>query len=198
MLTWFKPWSTFFRWLNKYRKAYGGVRGMLKSPFFGMAFLITSVSYSLWIEPRWVEKAESLIPSLLGFSLGTYAIVFSILSGRIKGALRQVAAPHGVSYLEAINAIFFHFIFIQVTCLIWTILYQGTWLVDLVGIVEFSAPSARAAFEYASLTGSFIGCFLLVYSVLLMIAAAMAVYRLAVLKDPTEDTRLDQRNRKAK
>lgn len=160
---------------------------MLQSPFFGLSVLISALSYSLWLEPKWIEKAESLIPSLLGFSLGTYAIIFSIVGGRIKGALRQVAAPHGVSYLEAINAVFFHFIFVQVVCLVWTFLYQGTWLVDLVRMIEAAAPAARTGFVYARLVGSFIGCFLLVYSILLMIAAAMAVYRLAILKDPSEE-----------
>lgn len=90
MFGWFKPWGTLFKWLNRYRRAYGGVLGMLQSPFFGLALLITALSYSLWLEPKWIEKAESLIPSLLGFSLGTYAIIFSIVGGRIKGALRQV------------------------------------------------------------------------------------------------------------
>jgi hypothetical protein len=188
MFGWFKPWGTLFKWLNRYRRAYGGVRGMLKSPFFGLAILIAGLNYSLWLEPKWIEKAESLIPSLLGFSLGTYAIIFSIVGGRIKGALRQVSAPHGVSYLEAINAVFFHYIFIQVICLAWTFLYQGTWLTDFVRAVEVYLPIIRTGFVYVSLIGSFIGCFLLVYSILLMIAAAMAVYRLAILKDPSEES----------
>ncbi|RUY31707.1 hypothetical protein EN978_07165 [Mesorhizobium sp. M7A.F.Ca.US.001.04.1.1] len=184
---WFKPWGTLLKWLNRYRRAYGGIRGMLASPFFGLAVLITGLSYSLWVEPKWIEKAETLIPSLLGFSLGTYAIIFSIVGGRIKGALRQVSAPHGVSYLEAVNAVFFHYIFVQVVCLAWAFLYQGTWLYDLTRVLEVYVPSVKTVFLYASLTGSFIGCFLLVYSVLLMIAAALAVYRLALLKDPSED-----------
>lgn len=161
---------------------------MLKSPFFGIALIINVLSYSLWLDPKWIEKAESLIPSLLGFSLGTYAIIFSIVGGRIKGALRQVSAPHGVSYLEAINAVFFHFIFVQVTCLAWAFLYQGTWLIDLVNTAKLHAPWVKSVFPYAKFTGSFIGCFLLIYSVLLMIAAAMAVYRLAILKDPSEES----------
>ncbi|WP_176036078.1 hypothetical protein [Brucella tritici] len=186
MIKWFKPWVTLFKWLNRYRRAYGGFRAMFASPFFGVAIIITGLSYSLWIEPKWIEKAENLIPSLLGFSLGTYAIIFSIVGGRIKGALRQVQAPHGVSYLEAINSIFFHFIFVQVCCLAWAFLYQGTWLIDFVVLIEPSLPFARNGFIYVSLMGSFMGCFLLVYSILLMVAAAMAVYRLAILKDPLE------------
>lgn len=187
MFRWFKPWVTLFTWLNRYRRAYGGVRGMLASPFFGLALVITALSYSLWIEPKWIEKTESLIPSLLGFSLGTYAIIFSIVGGRIKGALRRASAPHGVSYLEQINAIFFHFILIQVICLTWSFLYQGTWLIDFINSTTCSSSNINNKIIYLTLVGSFIGCFLLVYSILLMIAAAMAVYRLAILNDPSEE-----------
>ncbi|WP_187970072.1 hypothetical protein [Aquibium microcysteis] len=186
MLGWFKPWRTLFIWLNRYRRAYGGIRGMLQSPFFGLAILITAASYSLWLEPKWVAKAESLIPSLLGFSLGTYAIIFSIISGRLKQALRQVKASHGINYLEAINAIFFHYILVQVSCLVWTILYQSSFIYDLFVKISVYYNEAIVIFVYVKLAGSFIGCFLLVYSVILMIAAAMAVYRLAIIVDPSE------------
>ncbi|MER8458538.1 hypothetical protein NKJ87_17745 [Mesorhizobium sp. M0027] len=108
------------------------------------------------------------------------------MTGRLKGALRQVNAPNGVSYLEAINATFFHFIFVQVLSLIWAFLFQGTWLFDLVRLFEKTCPSIEAVFHISSRIGSFIGCFLLVYSILLMIAAALAVYRLAMIKDPSE------------
>jgi hypothetical protein len=79
----FGQWLTFFRWLKRNYRSYGGLRGVIASPFFGIAIIISALTYSKWIEPGWIDKAESLIPSLLGFSLGTYAILFSIMSGRL-------------------------------------------------------------------------------------------------------------------
>ncbi|MDX8436592.1 hypothetical protein RFN25_24510 [Mesorhizobium abyssinicae] len=159
---------------------------MAASPFFGLAVIFSGLNYSQWVDPSWIGKVEALIPSLLGFSLGTYVILFSIMSGRLKGALHQVKSPQGVSYLEAINATFFHFIFVQVLALTWAFLFQGTWLFDLVHVLKKPYPWTGDVFKVVSLAGSFVGCFLLVYSILLMIAAALAVYRLALIKDPGE------------
>jgi hypothetical protein len=163
---------------------------LLASPFFGIAVIISALNYSQWTaQPAWIAKVEALIPSLLGFSLGTYAILFSIMSGRLKSALRHVSSPNGVSYLEAINATFFHFIFVQVFALVWSFLYQGTWLIDLVGLFKTNYPWLEAIYYLLSRAGSFTGCFLLMYSILLMIASALAVYRLAMIKDPSESGR---------
>lgn len=182
----FKPWGTLLHWLRRYCRSYGGIRGVLTSPFFGLALLITGLSYSQWLTPEWIDKAEALVPSLLGFSLGTYAILFGIMSGRLKGALRHVKSTDGISYLERINAIFFHFIFIQVICLIWAFMYQGRWLVDLASALSAHYEWIVVAYGGLVHVGSFVGCFLLVYSMLLMIAAALAIYRLALINDPAE------------
>lgn len=182
----FKQWSALYRWLGRYLHSYGGPTGIIGSPFFGIAILITSLNYSEWLNPSWPEKAESLIPSLLGFSLGTYAILFSIMSGRLKGALRAVHNNKGIPYLKSINATFFHFIFIQVIALLWSFLFSGTWLFDLFSLIEVYYPQTLLMFNVLSLVGSFIGYFLLIYSVLLMVAAAIGVYRLALIKDPAE------------
>lgn len=141
----------------------------------------------MWLTPQWPSKVEAAMPTLLGFSLGTYAILFSIIGSRLKGALRKVEARPGVTYLEAINATFFHFIFVQVLSLVWAILFQGTWLIDFAIYYKASEPWVVPTYFWASNIGSFIGFFLFVYSILLIIAAAMAVYRLALIRDPNED-----------
>lgn len=182
-------WKTLIKWLARYFHAYGGMRGAIASPFFGFAAIVTGLSYANWLkpEPDWIGKIESLIPSLLGFSLGTYAILFSIIGSRLKGALRQIKTPHGVSYLESINATFFHFIFVQVVALMWAFLFQGSWLVDSVKLLKPYYPPLEQVGIWAFRCGSFVGFFLLVYSVLLTVAAALAVYRLALIRDPMEE-----------
>lgn len=158
----------------------------MRSPFLGFAILASALNYSQWLQPLWVDKVEALIPSLLGFSLGTYTLVFSIMSGRLKGALRSVKSPHGADYLETINATFFHFIFIQVVTLTWAFLYQGTWLFDFFRLLSKSSAGAMYLFMSISYVGSFVGYFLMVYSVMLVVASALAVYRLALIRDPAE------------
>lgn len=150
------------------------------------ALFITALNYKNWLEPNWLSVSQSMIPSLLGFSLGTYALLFSLMSGRLKVALKSVKNPRGVPFLSEINAAFFHFIFVQVICLIWALLFEGSWLIDLTKIVEPIWPNIVTLFYYAKISGSFIGYFLLTYSILLIVASALYIYRLASITDPAD------------
>ncbi|TIM22161.1 MAG: hypothetical protein E5Y74_11050 [Mesorhizobium sp.] len=182
----FGQWSAFGKRLRSYFSAYGGVPAVIGSPIFGIAVVITALNYSEWMTPNWVSKTEALIPSLLGFSLGTYAILFSLISNRLKGALQKVLVREGVSYLHAINATFFHFIIVQVVALAWAFLFEGTWFRDVMNLAAPRFPFAQEIFWWGWKIGSFMGYLLLIYSFLLMIAAALAVYRLALIKDPSD------------
>ncbi|NSL24925.1 hypothetical protein [Agrobacterium tumefaciens] len=183
----FKQWKTLYRWLRRYFHAYGGVAGVLGSPIFGVAVIVSALSYSIWLSPTWVDKVDSLIPSLLGFSLGTYAILFSLVSARLKGALRALKTGSGVTYLESINATFFHFIMVQVVTLVWATLFKGSWFFDALNFFGRDADWVSSVKWWAYRGGAFGGFVLLTYSILLTIAAALAVYRLAMIKDPKED-----------
>lgn len=159
---------------------------MFGSPIFLISLAVTVASYSNWIEAKWVSKSFDMIPSVLGFSLGTYAILFSLMTGRLKRALKAVKNSRGVNYLEEINATFFHFIFVQIICLMWAFLYDGTVLHDIAKYTLRYYDGSMNVFRVAMLAGSFTGYLLLVYSFLLMLAAALAVYRIASITDPAD------------
>src|SRR5690348_8914161 len=126
----------FRRRIQNYFSAYGGWHAVFTSPLFLAALVIAAANYSRWLSPHWVETTETLIPSLLGFSLGTYAILFSLIGGRLKSALRNVPNSQKVSWLEGINAAFFHYIFVQVIALTWAFLFSGSALFDLFKVIE--------------------------------------------------------------
>lgn len=155
--------------------------------------IVSALSYSIWLSPSWVDKVDSLIPSLLGFSLGTYAILFSLVSARLKGALRALKTDSGVSYLESINATFFHFIMVQVVTLVWATLFKGTWFFDALNLFGKETAWVSSIKWWGFRAGAFGGFLLLTYSILLTIAAALAVYRLAMIKDPKEDDVADKK-----
>lgn len=179
----FKP---FGRRLVRYFRAYGGWPAVLGSPLFVLSVLVTAVSYSRWLKGDWASGSVSLLPSLLGFSLGTYAILFSLVTTRVKGAMRAVMDERRISALEQVNATFFHFIFVQVLALLWALTYQGTALFDFAHWLAPRWPPALFAFEVAQHAGAAVGFLLLIYSVTLMVGAALAIYRLALIVDPTE------------
>lgn len=127
-----------------------------------------------------------MIPSLLGFTLGSYTILFSVMTGRLKRALKSVKNENGISYLEEINATFFHFIFVQVMCLVWSFLFDGSFVYDFFRTLQNKYVYSMEIFRAVMLIGSFIGHLLLVYSFLLILAAAIAVYRIASITDPAD------------
>lgn len=187
-----KQVRTFGRFLRRYFKAYGGWSAVLGSPLFLLAVIITGLNYSEWLSDRWVALAQSMIPSLLGFSLGTYAILFSIISNRLKGALREVKTSDGSRYLDSINATFFHFIFVQVVALVWSFLNTGTGVYNLAYAAAKLVPLHIGGFRFLSWAASAMGYLLLVYSALLVVSASLVIYRLALIRDPADEPKSAQ------
>jgi len=183
----FKQANPFIRHIRRYFRAYGGWAAVFASPLFAIAFVVTSISYSSWMTKDWTETSKSLIPNLLGFSLGTYSIIFSLVTSRIKRAMKASLGPSGSSRLEEVNATFFHFILVQVIALLWAFVYQGTLITDILKFVSGSHSAAIPILHALRFTGSFIGYLLLIYSFLLILGAALAVYRLALIVDPKDD-----------
>lgn len=183
----FRP---FFRRIARYFHAYGGWMAVLGSPLFALSVLLTGLSYGRWLREDWTSLSLSLLPSLLGFSLGTYAILFSLITSRVKGAMRAVKDDRKISALEQVNATFFHFIFVQVLALLWAFAYQGTALFDLATWLSGRWSFSLTVFNVLRMVGAAGGFLLLIYSVTLMIAAALAIYRLALITDPGEQAAL--------
>lgn len=176
----------FAKRLGSYFRDYGGWAAVFSSPIFLLALALTGLNYSMWLSAEWIEPAETLIPSLLGFSLGMYAIIFSIINNRLKNALQAVKDRRDVPMLAVVNATFFHFILVQVIALIWALMFRGTALIDLFTVLSRSITGAMSVFFVLYAIGSFVGHLLLVYSVLLTISAALAVYRIAMIKEPEQ------------
>ena len=182
----FTQFIAFWKSIRRYFKGYGGWTAVFCSPIFVFSLAVTAVNYSNWMEPKWVSRSFDMIPSLLGFSLGSYTILFSVMTGRLKRALKSVKNPSGVNYLEEINATFFHFIFVQILCLVWAFLFDGTFVYDFFCYMAKTHSRVMEVFHIVMMTGSFVGYLLLVYSFLLILAAAIAVYRIASITDPAD------------
>ena len=176
-------WKIFVSRLRKYLHNYGGWSEVFASPFFNLAFVLALLNYQLW-QSDWVGLSRSLIPSMLGFSLGTYAILFSIISVKLKRALKEVKNDRGIPYLHEMNATFFHFIFVQVLCVTVSFFHTGTGLHSLLTAIVGPSSDLSSAFWLGRMISGLVGSTLVFYSLFLAIAAAMIVYRLATIVEP--------------
>jgi hypothetical protein len=160
------------------------VWGIVTSPFLLVAAFIALLDFDNWSAGEWAPRAFELIPSLLGFSLGTYAILFSIMSNRLKRALKASHNPNGIPYLDEINATFFHFIFVQCLALLLAIVSGLTLPSGMEDVLGPLPIEIELLMRGAWLFVCFIGSVLTTYSILLAIASALAVYRIAGIVDP--------------
>ena len=72
----FSQWKSVKEVFASYWSKYGGFKSLLLSPYFQTAILITLLTVGFWfgISTKWWERVISVIPNLLGFTLGGFAI----------------------------------------------------------------------------------------------------------------------------
>lgn len=177
--------------LLRYFRAFGGWRAILFSPIFNASIIVSLISYEAVVKYQWVQSVQSILPNLLGFSLGTYSVVFGIITPKLKTALKEVKNNDGITYFDEIGSTFFHYIFIQSITIIYSFVFSSNifyearmWLIDedLLIYVWFIC-----SVRIISLVLSFIGMTMLCYSILLVIAAALAVFRISSIVVPDGD-----------
>lgn len=95
--------------------AYGGLRRLWNSPYLWVAVAAMIVLRPLWCGQDWTEAAISVLPNLLGFSIGAVAIILAAPSLATFGLLSEDGHPE--SYFMDLAARLVHFIIVQVIAL---------------------------------------------------------------------------------
>lgn len=182
----FKQWRVIRQFLGRYIRDYGGLGSILRSPFLHFAILFAVLVQKQLKDGQLQALTLQTIPNLLGFSLGAYALLFSLISQRLKGALKAIQNDNGVSYFDEMNATFLHFILMQVVAFLWVVGSQSTIISDINNLFvnEFGVILYCDIFMLMKWFSDFIGLVLFIYVLLLVIAASLTVYRLARIMDP--------------
>ena len=165
--------------LRCYWTDYGGWGEFLTSPLVHISALIASTSYSVWSKGNWTELPLSLLPNLLGFSLGAYALIFSLANESLLAALNRTSADGSPPLLRMINATFLHFILVQTAAIIFALANKSSLAIDFVGWLPLHDEVAESIQRLLRLTAAAVGYWLTTYAVVLLVAAALAAYRLA-------------------
>jgi len=156
-------------------QAYGGWRALIKSPYLHLAVLVTGITYKFWSQPLWWEQVISVIPSLLGFTLGGFAIFIGLGDGKFRALLAKPDKDNSNEpdlYIELCSS-FVHFILIQVLSLIAALLAKSWW---------FYSPWSnlfQQILPILNLLGGAIGYGLFLYAITSILAATMHIFRIA-------------------
>lgn len=157
--------------IRGYWTAYGGFRSIVRSPVFLLAGFLTIAFHPLWWEGAWAEKTISIVPNLLGFTLGAMAIVLAFPGSRLFKFL--VEKGRSDSYYLGLAARFVHFIFVQV----------------------FAILLALAGISYSSAILGFFGTWSLVYAILCAAMTGLALFGIAQMNNhPGAHSLLDRKD----
>lgn len=163
-----------------YWQLYGGWGALRSSPYLHLALLMTGGTYPFWwphpapagqsppaAQPppaapppdQWFQLSLDILPSMLGFTLGGYAILLAVGDEGFRETISGEGTEGEPSPFINVNATFIHFIIIQALALMYAIVCKA-WEADS-GVIAA------------------IGCCLLYYSILSGLAAGLSVFRLA-------------------
>lgn len=178
--------------LRRYWADYGGWRAFFASPLVHLSVFISAFSYDAWASPKWVDLPLALLPNLLGFSLGAYALIFSLANERLLAALNAATDELGRTLLRIINATFLHFILVQSLAIIFALAQKSSAILDAARwLLSSPAAEASATWWLTRSAGAF-GHWLTIYAVVLLIGAALGAYRLAIMSGRAASAALPQ------
>lgn len=160
--------------LGSLYRSYGGIGSLFASSYFWIAIALTALSWRAVDGTSWANLAQAALPNLAGFSIAAFAILFAILDDRSRTALR---APDprldDRSPLLILASSVCHAVIVQIGAFLYSVVYMNKPF----PIIEGFECVARTA----NLVGSAIGVFLVIYAVILVMAAVLSIFKMLEL-----------------
>lgn len=148
---------------------YGGFIKFIKSKYLWAAALLLVPTYSSWSKPGWWDVVLTVTPSLLGFTIGGFALILAFGDEKFRSLVARAGKDEGVGVLEELIATFLIFIVVQSVGLIAAICCKGLWESS---IVIWYPPIWLGAIAWA---GSYL---IFLYGLMMTIAAARWIHML--------------------
>ncbi len=175
-------YGSLFKIIRSYWSDYGGLRELLLSPFTHIGAVITVLFMFGVVNLDWRQTAIGSLPTILGFSLAAYTITFTLMGSALHRALSSaVDRKSGAPLIRQVNATFFHVVLFQAIGLIYAIVTSGTFFWDRLGGKPGLSDIKSFCLGITYYIGNAIGCFLSLYSFLLLFSVSFAMYRLGRL-----------------
>ncbi|MDW5418883.1 hypothetical protein R6242_20130 [Iodobacter sp. CM08] len=161
---------------KRYWCAYGGFKALRCSPYLHAAIFFTGCTWHFWAEPLWWDQVTSVLPNLLGFTLGGFAMFLGFGDEKFRAMLAEKdedADPNNPSLYVSLCATFVHFIVVQILALFAALLAKASWF-----YVAWP-DQLHTLMPWLNLIGGGMGYLLFLYSVTSVLAATMHMFRIA-------------------
>lgn len=158
--------------IEGYWQCYGGLKAQLASPYFWFSFTLAVFVVcfrqyrGLLDRDVWCDITFSVVPCILVFSMGCYAVFLLMFNNVIFEKLMVSSNRGTVSSYRAFSASFTHWIIIQLESIAFAAIYR------------IASGSIQGWTVWQDCIRGF-GCFLLIYSVCTGVAAVKSLYALA-------------------
>ncbi|ELV8717712.1 hypothetical protein QNE87_002320 [Vibrio vulnificus] len=183
------------RILKRYWKAYGGFSAIYKSVFFHVSILLSAILYPAWSAKGWWDTVLGVMPNLLGFTLGGFAMWVAIGDENFKATIAGSNSKDEISPFMAVNATFAHFIFLQILSILLAVInkaYSLTLPLDHVLVYIWGDY-----LNYATLTFYYFSYFIFIYALLSSLASVIALFRVSYWYDDYQSSGLGEKIRTA-
>ncbi len=163
---------------------YGGWRAFYTSIYLHISLILLALTGPLWLSLNnfWWNDVLSVLPNLLGFTLGGFAIFISFGNDDFKAFISGTDPDENgkKSPFMGVCATFLHFVLVQFLALFTAIVCKAVWawsqFLPCIPIIEtFITPLRMIGWAF---------CYwLFLYGLMLIAAAALAIFRLATWYD---------------
>lgn len=163
--------------LSRYWKSYGGLKALLKSYYFYASIIISLLLAPHWLYSEWWNHVLSIMPSVLGFSLGGYAMWIALGDENFRKLISGTTQDGKASPFMSVNAAFVHFIMLQIVAIIFA-LFADAYNFQL-SENSLILTTFGKYFFYICKLGAFLGYFVFIYALLSAMAATLALLRVS-------------------
>lgn len=180
--------------LREYWRIYGGVGAVLTSPYFHLSIAITVLTSPIWIATDWWALSISVLPNIVGFTIGGYAILVSFGDEEFKKKIAgKTYDDNGDSPYMHVNATLVHTIVVQAAALLFSIIFKGLSFISYVEISKDKGWSVISVVPGVILSAP--GFLLFIYGLVLLIPLSINIFEVASWYD---DDQTGQRAAKCK
>lgn len=158
----------------------GGWRSFFLSNYALAAMLLMVPTWNTWLYDSWWEQPIAVLPNVLGFSLGGYAILLALGDDGFRGVLAPKSSDpkKTTTYLKN-SAIFLHFVLVQVLALLAGIIAKSYRWPAFLDDQQTLKTVLRGTAGFLTM----VGYWLFLYALVLAAAASLSVFGLTVMFD---------------
>jgi hypothetical protein len=162
---------------QRYWQTYGGFSALIKSPYLWISIAITALLFPHWSLTNWWDDVLSIMPNLLGFSLGGYAMWIAIGDDNFRKLISGEDEDGTASPYMEVNAAFVHFIILQILSMLLALTakaYSFPVSANNPIVIFFSEY-----YKFTCLVGYGFSYFIFIYALLSALAATLALLRVS-------------------